>query len=67
MSEEDISQVLLQAFANNKVVAVQIKEKTLDKQIQPDIVGLVKGYEGDRIVIGDAEVELSNINNIQIQ
>ena len=67
MSEIEISQVLLQAFANNKVVAVQLKEKTLDKKIQPDIVGLVKGYEGDKIVIGDTEVELSNINNIEIQ
>lgn len=67
MSETEISQVLLQAFANNKVVAVQLKEKTLDKKIQPDIVGLVKGYEEDKIIIGDAEVELGNINNIQIQ
>ena len=67
MSEADISQVLLQAFANNKIVSVQLKEKTLDKKIQPDIVGLVKGYDGDRIVIGDTEVELSNINNIEIQ
>ncbi len=67
MSETEVSQVLLQAFANNKVVSVQLKEKTLDKQIQPDIVGLVKGYEGDKIVIGDTEVELSNINHIEIR
>ena len=67
MSETEISQVLLQAFANNKVVAVQLKEKTLDKKIRPDIVGLVKGYEGDKIVIGDNEIELSNINNIEIR
>lgn len=66
MSEVEISQVLLQAFANNKVVAVQLKEKTLDKKIQPDIVGLVKGYDGDKIVIGDNEIELGDINNIQI-
>ena len=67
MSETEISQVLLQAFANNKVVSVQLKEKTLDKKIQPDIVGLVKGYEDDKIIIGDTEVELSNINHIEIQ
>ena len=67
MSEAKISQILLQAFANNKVVSVQLKEKTLDKKIQPDIVGLVKGYDKDKIVIGDKEVELGNINNIQIQ
>lgn len=67
MSEVEISQVLLQAFANNKLVSVQLKEKTLDKKVQPDIVGLVKGYEGDKIVIGDNEIELGNINNIQIQ
>ena len=67
MSEADISQVLLQAFANNRTVSVQLKEKTLDKKIQPDIVGLVKGYDEDKIVIDDTEVELSNINNIQLQ
>lgn len=67
MSEADISQVLLQAFANNKVVSVQLKEKTLDKKIQPDIVGLLKGYEGDKIIIGDNKVELSDINHIEIR
>ena len=66
MSETEVSQVLLQAFANNKSASVQLKEKTLDKKIQPDIVGLVKGYDEDKIIIGDTEVELSNINNIQI-
>ena len=66
MSETEVSEILLRAYANNKVVSVQLKEKTPDKKIQPDIVGLVKGYKGDRIVIGDTEVELSNINNIQI-
>ena len=67
MSEADISQVLLQAFANNKVVSVQLKEKTLDKKIQPDIVGLLKGYEVDKIIIGDNKVELSDINHIEIR
>ena len=67
MSETEVSQVLLQAFANNNLVSVQLKEKTLDKKIQPDIIGLVKGYKGDKIIIGDNEVELGNINNIQIQ
>ena len=67
MSEIEISQVLLQAFANNKVVAVQLKEKTIDKKIQPDIVGLIKGYNKDKIVIGDNEVELTDINNIEIK
>ena len=66
MSEIEISQVLLQAFANNKVVSVQLKEKTLDKKIQPDIVGLVKGYDQDKIIIGDNKIELSNINHIEI-
>ena len=66
ISEAEVSQVLLQAFANNKIVSIQLKEKTLDKKIQPDIIGLVKGYKGDKIVIGDAEVELSNINHIEI-
>ena len=67
MSENEVSEILLQAFANNKVVAVQLKEKTLDKKIQPDIVGLVKGYDEDKIVIGNTEVELSDINHIEIR
>lgn len=67
MSDIEISQILLQAFANNKIVSVQLKEKTLDKKIQPDIVGHVKGYHGDKIIIDNSEIELSNINNIEIQ
>ena len=67
MSEVEISQVLLQAFANHKTVSAQLKEKTLDKKIQPDIVGIVKGYEEDKIIIGDNKIELSNINNIHLQ
>lgn len=67
MSENEVSEILLQAFANNKVVAVQLKEKTLDKKIQPNIVGLVKGYDEDKIVIGNTEVELSDINHIEIR
>ena len=66
MSEVEISQVLLQAFANHKTVSAQLKEKTLDKKIQPDIVGIVKGYEEDKIIIGNSQVELNNINHIQI-
>lgn len=65
MSEVEISQVLLQAFANNKIVSVQLKEKTLDKKIQPDIIGIVKGYEENQIVIGNSKIELDNINNIK--
>ena len=67
MSEIEISQILLQAFANHKTVSIQLKEKTLNKKIQPDIVGIVKGYEGNKIIINDIDVELSNINNIQIK
>ena len=67
MSEIEVSQVLLQAFANHKTVSVQLKEKTLDKKIQPDIVGLVKGYDEDKIIIDDNKIELSNINNIHLQ
>ena len=67
MSEIEVSQVLLQAFANHKTVSAQLKEKTLDKKIQPDIVGIVKGYEKDKIIIGDNAVELNDINNIQIK
>lgn len=66
MSEVEISQVLLQAFAKHKTVSAQLKEKTLDKKIQPDIVGIVKGYEEDKIIIGNSQVELNNINHIQI-
>lgn len=66
MSEIEASQVLLQAFANHKTVSVQIKEKTLDKKIQPDIIGIVKGYEEDKIIIGNSQVELNNINHIEI-
>lgn len=39
MSEVEISQVLLQAFANNKVVSVQLKEKLWTRRYSPTLWG----------------------------
>lgn len=67
MSKIEISQVLLQAFANHKTVLVQLKEKTLDKKVQPDITGIVKGYNGDKIIVGGQSIELDSINHVEFE
>ena len=54
MTEEQASEILMIAYANHKLVAVQLKE--LD----------VEGYHFDEIMISGNWVDLSNINNVDM-
>lgn len=66
MSEEQSSELLMTAYANHRQVAVQLKELDVEGHIQPDIVGFVKGYHIDEIMISENWVDLSNINNVDM-
>ena len=51
MSEEQVSELLMTAYANHRLVAVQLKELDVEGHILPDIVGFVEGYHVDEIMI----------------
>lgn len=67
MDQEAISEVLLQAYANNTLVRVQLKEVDDDGSVLSDISGIVKGYNGDKIIVGDEAIELDSINHIEVE
>lgn len=64
MTEEEVSELLMMAYANHRQVAVQLKQLDVEGHIQPDIDGIVEGYHVDEIMISGEWVDLDNINNV---
>lgn len=61
MTQEDISKVLYNAYANNK--AVNVQEKEIIDGIVPSIIsGVVKGYNENYVFIGGAKINIEDIN-----
>ena len=66
MSLESISEILMIAYANHRLVSVQLKQVDIDDKFLPDIVGTVDGYQVDHVVISGEWIELEDINNVEI-
>jgi hypothetical protein len=66
MSEEEISAILLAAFANHRAVQVQRKEVDEAGNELPFIRGFVEGYTEDGIVIAGESVALAGINHVTL-
>lgn len=54
------------AYANHRLVSVQLKQVDNDDNFLPDIVGTVDGYQVDHIVIAGEWIELEDIHNVEI-
>ena len=67
MSLESISEILMIAYANHRLVSVQLKQVDIDDKFLPDIVGTVDGYQVDHVVIAGEWIELEDINNVEIK
>lgn len=66
MSQKGSSELLMYAYANHKLVSVQLNELDLDGNVQPDIKGVVEGYEIDNIIVSGFRISLDNINHVEI-
>ena len=66
MSLEAISEILMIAYANHRLVSVQLKQVDTDDKFLPDIVGTVDGYQVDHVVIAGEWIELEDFNNVEI-
>lgn len=66
MAQEKVSELLMYAYANHKLVSVQLKELDSDGNVQPDIEGAVEGYNIDDIIVSGAKISLDNINHVDI-
>lgn len=67
MTQEESSELLMYAYANHKLISVQLKELDADDNVQPDIEGVVEGYDIDEIVVSGTRISLDNINHVEIE
>ena len=61
MSREECGKVLGAAFANQRLVAVQLKEVDENGDRSEEIVGFVQGYAEDKVVIGEQVIALDDL------
>lgn len=55
------------AYANYKLVSLQLKEMDADGNVQTDIEGVVEGYSINDTIVTGTEVSLDNINRVEIE
>lgn len=61
MSREECGKVLGAAFGNQQLVAVQLKEVDENGDRPEEIVGFVRGYAEDKVVIGEQVIALDDL------
>ncbi|GAA0038720.1 hypothetical protein [Lactobacillus amylovorus] len=65
MSQKDIRAILLKSFGEHRKVSVQLKDLSIDNDLQADIVGFVDGYQEDTVIISGNLVLIEDINHIE--
>ena len=65
MEQKDIRAMLLKSFGEHRKVSVQLKELSVDNNLQADIVGFVEGYQEDTAIISQNLVLIKDINHIE--
>ncbi|WP_288646824.1 hypothetical protein [uncultured Lactobacillus sp.] len=66
MTQEEISEVLLKSYSEHYQVSLQLKDLDGDGNYKADIVGFVKGWAGQELIIDDQLIEMDNINHAMI-
>lgn len=65
MSQKDIRAILLKSFGEHRKVSVQLKDLSIDNDLQADIVGFVDGYQEDTAIVSGNLVLIEDINHIE--
>jgi hypothetical protein len=65
MSQKDIRAMLMRSFGEHRKVSVQLKELSVDNDLQAYIVGFVEGYQEDTAIISRNLVLIEDINHIE--
>ncbi|HCO72080.1 hypothetical protein IGI82_002448 [Enterococcus sp. AZ067] len=63
MTEKEINEFLQIAFTKSKKLAIQLNY-TVDDMFQPDVVGILKGYDDIGIYLDDTLVHYDEIHNV---
>ena len=61
MTLNDITNILMHAYANTLSVRVQTNSKSSSGVVPPIIEGSVKGYTENGVIIGESEIPLDNL------
>lgn len=68
MSQSQISQLLLEAFCNHKLVSIQLKNLDQDGNFFADIQGFVEGYTNqDTTIVSQTPISLESINHVELK
>ena len=65
MDQKDIRAMLLKSFGEHRKVSVQLKDLSIDNDLQADIVGFVEGYQEDTAIISKNLVLIEDINHVE--
>ena len=57
--------MLLKSFGEHRKVSVQLKDLSIDNDLQVDIVGFVEGYQEDTALISKNLVLIEDINHVE--
>lgn len=66
MSQEEVGEILMAAYANSKCVSIQLKELDPEGKVQPYIEGMVQGYNVDSIMVSGTPIDLADINHVEL-
>ena len=66
MDQKDIRAMLLKSFGEHRKVSVQLKDLSIDNDLQADIVGFVEGYQEDTAIISKNLVLIEDINHVEL-
>lgn len=66
MTLEDISQVLMKAYADARTVSVQLSLLNQEGNLQKSFKGHVLGVDGTNVMIDDHIVNIDDINHVEI-
>ena len=57
--------MLLKSFGEHRKVSVQLKDLSIDNDLQVDLVGFVEGYQEDTAIISKNLVLIEDINHVE--
>ena len=66
MTQEEISEILLKSYSEHYQVSLQLKDLDAEGHYKADVVGFVKGWAGQELIIDDQLIEMDNINHAMI-
>ena len=66
MSTEEVSEILMKAFGENRIVTVQVGVLDEEGSLPRSFEGNVLGVDEDKVIIDDHIVEIEEINHVEI-